>query len=110
MTLQQLLAQGTQQLNSAGVPDAKLDARYLLLSAFEMSLASFLAGGNREISSIADGEKRAEAYLAFVERRAKRIPLQQLLGVQGVHGTGILCKRTCADSAAGHGDAGGAGA
>lgn len=82
MTLQQLLAQGTQQLNSAGVPDAKLDARYLLLSAYEMSLASFLAGGNREISSIADGEKRAEAYLAFVERRAKRIPLQQLLGVQ----------------------------
>lgn len=82
MTLQQLLAQGTQQLNSAGVPDAKLDARYLLLSAFEMSLASFLAGGNREISSIADGEKCAEAYLAFVERRAKRIPLQQLLGGQ----------------------------
>ena len=82
MTLQQLLPQGTQQLNSAGVPDAELDARYLLLSAFDLSLASFLAGRGREIAGIPDGETRAGAYLALVKRRAERIPLQQLLGVQ----------------------------
>lgn len=82
MTLQQLLTQGTQQLNSAGVPDAELDARYLLLSAFDLSLASFLAGRGREIAGIPDGETRAGAYLALVKRRAERIPLQQLLGVQ----------------------------
>ena len=33
MTMQQLLWQ-VQKLNKAGVPDAELDARYLLLEAF----------------------------------------------------------------------------
>ena len=43
MTMQQLLWQGTEKLNRSSVPDAGLDARYLLLEAFGESLASFLA-------------------------------------------------------------------
>ena len=33
MTIQQLLWQGAQILNKAGVPDEALDARYLLMEA-----------------------------------------------------------------------------
>ncbi len=82
MTLQQLLVQGTQQLNSAGVPGADLDARYLLLEAFHMSFASFLAGRGQEIASIPDGEEKAACFREMTDCRAKRIPLQQVLGVQ----------------------------
>lgn len=82
MTLQQLLDQGTEQLSRAGVPDAQLDARYLLLEAFGLGLASFLADRSRAVEKIPDGEEKAAAYRALTGKRALRIPLQQLLGVQ----------------------------
>ena len=49
MTMQQLLWQGVQELNKAGVPDPQLDARYLLLEVFHLNLASFLALKAREL-------------------------------------------------------------
>lgn len=82
MTLQQLLDQGTEQLRSAGVPDAGLDARYLLLDAFGLGLASFLADRGRNVDGMPGGAEKAQAYEALITRRAERIPLQQLLGVQ----------------------------
>ena len=82
MTLQQLLDQGTEQLRSAGVPDAGLDARYLLLDTFGLGLASFLADRGRNVDGLPGGVEKAQAYEALIARRAGRIPLQQLLGVQ----------------------------
>lgn len=82
MTLQQLLVQGTEQLNNAGVPGAELDARYLLLEAFGMGLSSFLANRGRNVDEVPDGASKAEAFSTLIARRAERIPLQQLLGVQ----------------------------
>lgn len=82
MTLQQLLDQGTEQLRSAGVPDAGLDARYLLLDTFGLGLASFLADRGRNVDGMPGGAETAQAYEALITRRAERIPLQQLLGVQ----------------------------
>lgn len=82
MTLQQLLDQGTEQLRSAGVPDAGLDARYLLLDTFGLGLASFLADRGRNVDGMPGGAEKAQAYEALITRRAERIPLQQLLGVQ----------------------------
>ena len=82
MTLQQLLDQGTEQLRSAGVPDAGLDARYLLLDTFGLGLASFLADRGRTVDGLPGGAEKAQAYEALIARRAGRIPLQQLLGVQ----------------------------
>ena len=82
MTLQQLLDQGTEQLRSAGVPDAGLDARYLLLDTFGLGLASFLADRGRNVDGLPGGAEKAQAYEALIARRAARIPLQQLLGVQ----------------------------
>lgn len=82
MTLQQLLVQAIRQLNKAGVPDGELDARYLMLEAFHMGLASFLAGRGQEIASIPDGEEKAARFREMAASRASRIPLQQVLGVQ----------------------------
>ena len=90
MTLQQLLDQGTEQLSRAGVPDAQLDARYLLLEAFGLGLASFLADRGRAVEKIPDGEEKAAAYRALTGKRALRIPLQQLLGVQEFMGLGFF--------------------
>lgn len=41
MTMQQLLWQGVQELNKAGVPDPQLDARYLLLEVFHLNPGLF---------------------------------------------------------------------
>lgn len=80
MTFGELLAWGRGELSKAGVPEKDLDARYLLLDAFSMSLASFLARQSREL-----GEKDQagrNAYEKMIAARASRIPLQQILGVQ----------------------------
>ena len=90
MTLQQLLDQGTEQLRSAGVPDAGLDARYLLLDTFGLGLASFLADRGRNVDGLPGGAEKAQAYEALIARRAGRIPLQQLLGVQEFMGLGFF--------------------
>ena len=74
MTLQQLLDQGTEQLRSAGVPDAGLDARYLLLDTFGLGLASFLADRGRNVDGLPGGAEKAQAYEALIARRAARIP------------------------------------
>ena len=41
MTLEMLLREGKERLAEAGVADAALDARYLLLDVWEMNLAAF---------------------------------------------------------------------
>lgn len=82
MTMQQLLWQGTEKLNRAGVPDAGLDARYLLLEAFHMNLASFLAAKDRELPGNEETLAMSRAFESLIHRRAGRIPLQHLTGVQ----------------------------
>lgn len=82
MTMQQLLWQGTDKLNRAGVPDAGLDARYLLMEAFHMNLASFLAVKDREMAGDENVLEQRRAYEVMIEKRATRIPLQHLTGVQ----------------------------
>lgn len=82
MTIQQLLWQGAQKLNSAGVPEGELDARYLLLDAFGMKLAALLAVKDRELSCDEETLGKCRTYQALIDRRCERIPLQQLTGVQ----------------------------
>lgn len=78
MTLEQLLEEGTKALSEAGVPDSALDARFLLLAAFDLSLASFLTVKGREVSA----PESLGAFRDMIGRRARREPLQQILGVQ----------------------------
>lgn len=78
MTLGQLLAEGTARLESAGIAEAALDARYLLLEAFDLSAGSFLL---RRMDEIRDEDAR-NRYEEMLLQRCGRIPLQYILGSQ----------------------------
>lgn len=80
MKLEELFSWGREQLREAKVPDWELDARYLLLEAFHLNLASFLTVRFQEIPQEQSREK--ERYQEMIRQRRRRIPLQQILGVQ----------------------------
>ena len=88
MTLDALLKEGESRLREAGVPDATLDARYLLMEVWEMSLAELLARRQRPFGVPGEAEGRepdgekVRRYRELIGLRARRIPLQQILGVQ----------------------------
>ena len=91
MTLDALLKEGESRLREAGVPDAALDARYLLMEVWEMSLAELLARRQRPLGVPKEAEGRepdgengekVRRYRELIGLRARRIPLQQILGVQ----------------------------
>ena len=85
MTFGQLLEEGTKRLSESGIAEAGLDARYLLLDAAGLSAALFLAKRGQKAESAV-----SERYLDLIERRARRIPLQHLLGSQGFMGLEFL--------------------
>ncbi|MDE6700721.1 MAG: peptide chain release factor N(5)-glutamine methyltransferase, partial [Acetatifactor sp.] len=68
---------GRAALETAGVPEAELDARLLLEYVCETNRNTLLAHGDREVT--AEEQSRYESLIA---RRANRIPLQHLTGVQ----------------------------
>lgn len=90
MTMQQLLWQGVQELNKAGVPDPELDARYLLLEVFHLNLASFLAMKGRELEKDEETEGKCREFRRLIEIRAGRTPLQHLTGTQEFMGFEFL--------------------
>ncbi|MBQ3906602.1 MAG: peptide chain release factor N(5)-glutamine methyltransferase [Lachnospiraceae bacterium] len=81
MIYQLLQKLGQQTLEQAGVPEAALDARLLLEWACEIDRSTLLAHGDRE----ADPAQEAK-YLTAIAKRADRIPLQHLTGVQDFMG------------------------
>ena len=87
MTLGQLLAEGTARLESAGIAEAGLDARYLLLEAFDLSAGSFLL---RRMDEIRDEDAR-NRYEEMSERTLRENSSSVHSGEPDVHGTGILC-------------------
>ena len=94
-------------MKGAEVPDAALDAWYLLEYAIrkiekkETGRTWHLM--NRK-ESILPGT--LSYYQELVYRRKQRIPLQHLTGEQGVLRLSVLCQRTCADPKAGYGSFG----
>lgn len=86
VTLQQLLAEGTEQLKYAEVPDAGLDARYLLMEAFGLSASDFLLRRMQVLDMTETGgeflEKKIAAYREMLAKRCRRIPLQYITGLQ----------------------------
>ena len=90
MTMQQLLWQGVQELNKAGVPDPQLDARYLLLEVFHLNLAAFLALKARELGKDEETEGKCREFMRLIEARAGRTPLQHLTGTQEFMGFEFL--------------------
>lgn len=80
-TWSELLAEGTSFLASAGVAEAELDAWFLFSSAFGMDRIHYFLDQNTPVRP-----ERLEAgygmYRENLEKRAARIPLQQILGSQ----------------------------
>lgn len=80
-TWRQLLEEGQNRLLDAGVADAGLDAWYLLEAAFGIDRVHYYLDQDRPVRE-AQLAKGYGAYEENLERRASRIPLQQILGNQ----------------------------
>lgn len=76
MTLQKLLVEGIRRLKDAGIREAELDARYLLMEAFEISSGEFLLKRDSE------ADERQETYWNMLEKRCARVPLQYIISSQ----------------------------
>lgn len=75
MEYQEIYRQGVSVLGKAGIEEASLDARLLLEEACGTDRTALYAHGDRELT----GEQERQ-YLQKLELRAKRIPLQHILG------------------------------
>lgn len=86
MTLEQLYRQGSERLSQSGVENASVDGRYLLMEVFGMTLASLLAVKDQELPENEETGERCRRYKELIEKRAMRIPLQYLIGIQSFMG------------------------
>lgn len=77
MTLKDAYEKGRRQLGECGIAEAGLDAWYLLEYVTKISRASYLLDSQKELDAAQEA-----SYAALLKRRAKRIPLQHLTGVQ----------------------------
>lgn len=75
MQYQEIYRQGVSVLRRAGIEEAALDARLLLEEVCGTDRTALYAHGERELTQ--DEETR---YLEKIDTRAKRIPLQHMLG------------------------------
>ncbi len=77
LTYEKLYRWGQEQLQAAGVPDAKIDARLLLEWCCGTDRNTLLTHGSRAVSAEEYGK-----YREAVGRRRKRMPLQYITGEQ----------------------------
>lgn len=77
MTVREALRLAEEMLQSAGVPDARLDAEYLLAGVLDAPRLLVVASGETPLT-----DTRAEQYFALIARRQGREPLQYILGTQ----------------------------
>lgn len=77
MTYRECYEWGRNELKSAGVPEAELDARLLLEYVCSTDRNTLLAHGDREVT-----DEELARYRDLAAERADRIPLQHLTGTQ----------------------------
>ena len=83
MTLYDLLNEGSAILLQAGDTDGENDAKLLLFEAFHLDLVHFLMDRLRPLAeNDAQVQTQIQNYRAMTEKRASRVPLQQILGSQ----------------------------
>ncbi|MBI4364057.1 MAG: peptide chain release factor N(5)-glutamine methyltransferase [Candidatus Latescibacteria bacterium] len=80
-----LLAEARETLVQAGVESAAHDAEALLLHALSIGRAELWASPGES-----PGREEAERFARLIEARARRIPLQILIGEVPFHGAAIL--------------------
>ncbi len=77
MTVREALRTGAAALEASRVPDARLDAEYLLADLLRTDRLRLLADADTPLTAA-----QAETYRALLARRAAREPLQYILGTQ----------------------------
>ena len=77
LKLQRIYKEGSAYLESRQIPDAQIDAWYLLEYVTGISRASYYGNPEKNIS-----EEEAKRYWEYLEKRARRIPLQHITGSQ----------------------------
>ena len=77
LELQKIYREAADYLEEHKIPDAEIDAWYLLEYVTGISRASYYGDPERKIS-----EEEADQYWKYVEKRAQRIPLQHITGSQ----------------------------
>jgi len=82
MTLHQLLTEGEEALIDAGIQEAALDARCLLLEAFHTDTMHFLMNRMRQLAESSETDAAMTVYRKMIAKRSRRIPLQHILGQQ----------------------------
>lgn len=75
MTIREALRLAAARLEQAGVPDADVDAAYLLASVLKEDTLAMRINGHRELAA-----PQQAAFDALCDRRAAREPLQYILG------------------------------
>ena len=92
-TWREALKAGEEMLVRAGVPDGAYDAWALMEFAFAMEKSYYFLHADDKME-----EKQRERYQEVLEKRAERIPLQQIYRFRLVYGLSVLCERSRADS------------
>ena len=93
MTLYDLLNEGSAALQQAGDTDGENDAKLLLFEALHLDLVHFLMDRLRPLSEQdAKVQEQIWTYRGMIEKRASRIPLQQILGSQEFMGLDFFVK------------------
>ncbi len=85
MTLKEACEQGAAQLKESGIDTSSLDAWYLLEHVTGFSRAAYLLDSQKELEAGLE-----ERFLYLIKKRAGRIPLQYLTGVQEFMGLEFL--------------------
>lgn len=81
MTIREALRRAEEILRAAGVPDARLDAEYLLAFLEDAPRLAVCLSADTPLT-----DTRAARFFALIERRAAREPLQYILGTQDFMG------------------------
>ena len=105
MTFRELLTEGRRRLEKAGIEEAENDARLLLLDTYRIDWCSLVSVYEMKVPvnppmppvsacravprRIIDEKNAGDAYLAVIDRRASRVPLQYLTHEQNFCGADI---------------------
>jgi len=85
MVRREIYEHGVKILADAGIDEASLDAWILFEEVTKVTRADYYARSNAKVA-----EEEVEAYLSWISERAKRIPLQHILGYQEFMGLKFL--------------------
>ena len=85
MTIGEVLKFSEDQLKRAGIAEAALDAKYLLMEVASLSSTALFFSAREEL-----GEEIITAYRMALERRTAREPLQYIMGTQEFMGLSFL--------------------